>query len=122
MKTQIENLRPYVSEMTLPEDFEMYQNKLITLDYGTIKQKSEGTSQLKFTFEDLNEMPKTVKSSCGCTTPKILKPFKDEPIIVLELGYNTNLLGAFSKQVTLIAEDKIRKQIILIKGEVKKQL
>lgn len=117
MNTEILNLRPFVAEMELKENHEMFKD-IIVLDYGVKKQGSEKMCQVKFTHEDENDMFKTAVSSCGCTTPKITDIKTEVNVQVLDVGYDTKRLGKFEKQVTLYTKDKVRKQIIKVQGEI----
>ena len=72
-----------------------------TIDYGTVKQGSDGNRI--FTFTNVGDAPiivSQVTSSCGCTIPK--KPLK--PIMPGEKGeikvhYDTNRVGPFQKNI-----------------------
>lgn len=115
MAVKIENLREFVSKVELPEDFDLFKNTIV-LDYGVKKKGSERTSQLKLTYEDGEDKLSTITASCGCTQPHIKEV--DEKTQLLEIGYNTNILGAFSKNVVAFSKDKKRKQIIKITGKI----
>ncbi|NQW35688.1 MAG: DUF1573 domain-containing protein [Flavobacteriales bacterium] len=91
-----------------------------TIDYGTIKQGSDGYRT--FVFTNIGNEPiiiNKVTSSCGCTIPE--KPL--EPIMPGEKGeikvhYDTNRIGIFQKDIRIssnVDSDKIK---VSIKGKV----
>ncbi len=93
-----------------------------TVDYGTIDKGSEPLRKFKFT--NTGDKPLIIESatgSCGCTVPK----YPQEPILpgesnVIEVRYDTQRVGHFTKTVTLKSNDKTNNSMTLtIKGEVK---
>lgn len=93
-----------------------------TIDYGTIEQGSEPLR--KFTFENTGKEPLIISNaqgSCGCTVPSWPK----EPIAAgqkstIDVRYDTNRVGPFTKTVTLTTNVPDQQNIVLtIKGEVK---
>jgi hypothetical protein len=93
-----------------------------TVDYGTIEKGSEPLRKFKFT--NTGDKPLIIESatgSCGCTVPK----YPQEPILpgesnVIEVRYDTQRVGHFTKTVTLKSNDKTNNSMTLtIKGEVK---
>ena len=62
-----------------------------------------------------------VKASCGCTTPKYTqKPVMPGEKGVIDVHYNTNNVGGFSKTVTVTSNAVNNDRVVLrIKGNVK---
>lgn len=93
-----------------------------TLDYGKIEKGSDGVRV--FTFTNVGNEPlivEKVKGSCGCTVPT--KP--ESPIMPGEQGkiqvkYDTNRVGGFSKTVTITSNATEPIKRIKIKGIVLK--
>lgn len=93
-----------------------------TIDYGKIEKGTDG--KRKFIFTNVGDAPiiiKDVKSSCGCTIPK--KP--EKPVMPgekgeIEVSYDTNRLGGFSKTITVYSNAKNKQKAIKIKGFVDK--
>ena len=100
----------------------VFDFKSETVDYGTIKQNTDG--KRSFTFKNIGNAPiiiSKVKGSCGCTVPT--KP--NQPIMpgeTAEIGvkYATNRVGAFSKSITLYSNASEKTKVIRIKGKVLK--
>lgn len=93
-----------------------------TIDYGSIEKGGEPLRKFKFT--NTGDKPLIIESatgSCGCTVPK----YPQEPILpgesnVIEVRYDTQRTGHFTKTVTLKSNDKGNPSMTLtIKGEVK---
>ena len=92
----------------------------MVMDYGEIEKGSDPLR--KFTFVNDGTEPlviKTAKGSCGCTVPDWPK----EPILPGEQGsidvrYDTNRIGQFSKSVTLTTNIGDEKIVLTIKGKV----
>lgn len=92
-----------------------------TIDYGNIDKGAEPLRKFKFTNTG-NEplIIKTAKGSCGCTVPTYPK----EPIMpgesnVIEVRYDTQRVGAFTKTVTITTNEATDTRMLTIKGEVK---
>lgn len=92
-----------------------------TIDYGNIDKGADPVRKFKFTNTG-NEplIIKTAKGSCGCTVPTYPK----EPIMpgetnVIEVRYDTQRVGAFTKTVTLTTNEATDTRMLTIKGEVK---
>jgi hypothetical protein len=91
-----------------------------TIDYGTIAKGSDGVRKVKFT--NYGSEPLVIKSgkgSCGCTVPT----YPTEPILpgesaYIEIKYDTQRIGAFTKTVTLTTNEGEDNKVITIKGEV----
>jgi len=94
-----------------------------TIDYGTVKQGSDGYRT--FVFTNIGDAPiiiSQVRSSCGCTIPE--KPL--EPILPGEKGYikvhyDTNRLGPFQKNISITSNAKPELVVVHIKGLVVKK-
>lgn len=92
-----------------------------TLDYGTIDKGSEPLRKFKFTNTGTEPLIiKNAKGSCGCTVPTYAK----EPIMpgeesVIEVRYDTQRIGAFTKTITLTTNEAVETRTLTIKGEVK---
>ena len=89
-------------------------------DYGTITQGANGDCVFK--FKNTGNEPliiSDVRKSCGCTTPTWSK----EPILpgqsgVINVGYNTNNIGQFSKTITVLSNATNATVTLTIKGNV----
>ena len=92
-----------------------------TVDYGTIDKGADPIR--KFEFTNTGNEPlivKAAKGSCGCTVPTYPK----EPIMpgesnVIEVRYDTQRVGAFTKTVTLTTNEASDTHTLTIKGDVK---
>ena len=95
-----------------------------TINYGKIAQGSEGTRTFEFTnIGDAPLIIKEIKSTCGCAVPK--KP--EKPIMPgkkgqIEVSYDTNRPGGFSKQITVMSNAKKARTVLKIKGFIAKKL
>ncbi len=93
-----------------------------TVDYGTIKQNTDG--KRTFTFKNTGNAPiiiSKIKASCGCTVAT--KP--NQPIMpgeTAEIGvkYATSKVGDFNKSITITSNASESKKVIRIKGNVLK--
>lgn len=92
-----------------------------TLDYGTVKQNSDGNRV--FTVKNTGKKPliiTSVKPSCGCTTPD----FSKDPIAPgksghIKVHYNTAITGGFQKLIEVFSNDpENSRSVIYIKGNV----
>jgi hypothetical protein len=89
-------------------------------DYGTITQGANGDCAFK--FKNSGNEPliiSDVRKSCGCTTPTWSK----EPILPgqsgsVNVGYNTNIVGTFSKTITVLSNANNATVTLTIKGTV----
>lgn len=91
-----------------------------TIDYGTIEKASDGMRVFKFTNTGKAPLKiESVKSSCGCTIPSYPKeeimPGESNQI---EVKYNTNRAGRFSKSVSIYTNGSPKRAILRIKGNV----
>ncbi len=95
-----------------------FETKVI--DYGEVEKGSDPLR--KFVFVNNGTEPlviKTAKGSCGCTVPDYPK----EPILpgeegVIDVRYDTNRVGQFSKSVSLTTNINDEKILLTIKGKV----
>jgi len=92
------------------------------IDYGTIKQNSDGVRVFKFTNTgDAPVLISNVKTSCGCTVPEYAKEaVMPGKIGEIKVKYATNRIGAFTKTITVMSNAKNSKKILRIKGNVLK--
>jgi hypothetical protein len=89
-------------------------------DYGTMVQGADGTCE--FVFTNKGQKPlilSNVRASCGCTVPS----WPQEPILpgktgIIKVGYNTSIIGGFSKIVTVVSNASNSQVILTIKGNV----
>ncbi len=92
------------------------------IDYGTIDQGSDPLRIFKFTNTGTEPLIiKNAKGSCGCTVPTWPK----EPIMPgetnkIEVRYDTQRVGPFTKRVTLETNEDVGTHALSIKGEVRK--
>ena len=91
-------------------------------NYGTIMKGGDGKCQ--FTFVNEGNEPlilSNVKASCGCTTPSYTqKPVMPGQTGTIDVKYNTNNVGGFSKTVTVTSNAVDNPRVVLrIKGNVK---
>lgn len=90
--------------------------------YGTVQKGGNGDCQFVF-WNDGDEplILQGVKASCGCTTPK----YSQKPVMpgqkgFIDVHYNTNNVGGFSKTVTVTSNAVNEQRVVLrIKGTVK---
>jgi hypothetical protein len=94
--------------------------KITTVDYGKIEKGSDKVR--KFEFTNTGSEPliiKSAKGSCGCTVPT----YPQEPIMpgetkTIDVSYDTNRVGAFTKTVTITTNETPDSHTLTIKGEV----
>jgi len=91
-----------------------------TIDYGKIDKKANGVRT--FTFTNIGDQPliiKDIKSTCGCTVPeKPKKPILPNEKGIIKVSYNTNIIGGFSKSITILSNVKNERTVLKIKGFV----
>ena len=94
--------------------------KTEVIDYGTIVQNSEG--HRLFTFTNTGDAPLVitkVKTSCGCTVPNYSKaPVLPGKTGEINIKYDTNRLGAFTKTITVMSNADGGNKILKIKGNI----
>ena len=91
-----------------------------TIDYGKIEKGSDKVR--KFSFTNTGNEPlviKSAKGSCGCTVPT----YPQEPIMpgetkTIDVSYDTNRPGAFTKTVTLTTNCEPPNIVITINADV----
>ncbi len=90
------------------------------IDYGTIEKGSDPLRVFKFKNTGTEPLViKNARGSCGCTVPKWPK----EPIMPgeegeIEVRYDTNRIGPFTKTVTITTNEPTGRHILRIKGKV----
>jgi hypothetical protein len=89
-------------------------------DFGTILQGGDGT--YNFVFTNTGKEPlilNNVKSSCGCTKPQwSAEPVKQGEKDTVKVGYNTKLVGPFTKTITVFSNASNSTVTLTIKGAV----
>ena len=92
----------------------------LTHDFGTIPYGGNGT--FEFEFKNTGKEPlvlSDVRSSCGCTTPEWPRvPIKKGEKAKITVKYNTNIIGTFTKSITVTSNAKTQKVELKIKGTV----
>jgi hypothetical protein len=90
------------------------------MDYGKIKQGSEPLRI--FTFKNTGTEPLIISNaqgSCGCTVPTYPKePIMPGQTSKIEVRYDTQRVGGFTKSVTLTTNEANATRVLTIKGEV----
>jgi hypothetical protein len=95
-----------------------FENKVV--DYGTVEKGSEPLRKFHFTNTGIAPLViKQAKGSCGCTVPDYPK----EPIMpgatgVIDVRYDTNRIGPFTKTISLSTNVNDEKIVLTIKGKV----
>lgn len=90
-----------------------------TLDYGTIEKGADPLRKVVFKNEGTEPLViNNARGSCGCTVPTWPK----EPILpgqssAIEIRYDTNRTGKFTKTVT-ISTNEGKEHFIRVQGEV----
>lgn len=96
----------------------VFESKVV--DYGTMAKGSDPLRKFKFTNTgDSPLVIKQAKGSCGCTVPDYPK----EPIMpgstgYIDVRYDTNRMGPFTKTITLTTNINEEKIVLTIKGKV----
>jgi hypothetical protein len=89
-------------------------------DFGTIIQGGDG--KFEFVFQNTGKEPlilNNVKSSCGCTKPEWSpEPVKKGAKGIIKVGYNTRLVGPFTKTITVYSNASNATVTLTIKGSV----
>lgn len=92
----------------------------LSIDYGTIEKGSDPVRE--FIFKNTGSAPLVISNaqgSCGCTVPTYPK----EPIMPgekskISVKYDTNRVGAFTKNVTLTTNCPNPTTVLTIRGDV----
>ena len=89
-------------------------------DYGTMVQGDKGTCVFEFKNTGKNPLVlNNVRPSCGCTVPKWSKePIKSGDKSSINVKYNTNRVGSFSKSITVYSNASNSPVVLKIKGKV----
>lgn len=89
-------------------------------DFGTVPFDGNGTYD--FVFKNTGKEPlvlSNVHASCGCTSPEWPRqPIKKGEKAVIKVKYNTKIVGAFTKYVTVTSNAKTASVTLTIKGMV----
>jgi hypothetical protein len=89
-------------------------------DYGTIVKGSDGSCE--FVFKNSGKTPlilNNVQASCGCTVPEWTRePVQPGKSGVIKVKYNTQIVSAFNKSITVTSNAKNSPVILSIKGTV----
>jgi len=92
----------------------------LVYDYGTIEKGSEG--KCSFVFKNTSDTPlilTNVAASCGCTVPSWPKnPIKPGETSAIDVKYNTNNIGHFTKRITVTTNKQDTPIILTITGQV----
>ncbi len=92
----------------------------LVYDYGTIEKGSEG--KCSFAFKNTSDTPlilTNVAASCGCTVPSWPKnPIKPGETSAIDVKYNTNNIGHFTKRITVTTNKQDTPIILTITGQV----
>ncbi len=89
-------------------------------DFGDVKQGAP--TAFKFKFKNVGKEPlilSRVQASCGCTVPTWPKePIMPGKSAEIEVTYNSNNPGVFSKGITVESNAKNTPKTLMIKGNV----
>ena len=89
-------------------------------DYGKIEKGSDPLR--KFVFKNVGDEPLVISNaqgSCGCTVPTWPKePIMPGQTATIDVRYDTQRTGPFSKSVTLTTNEANPTRVLSIKGEV----
>lgn len=108
----------FITAIANAQEFK-FEKELI--NYGKVLKGTNKTNIFEFT--NVGNAPLVIKqviSTCGCAVPK--KP--ENPIMPgakgkIEVSYDTNRIGGFSKMFTVISNAKNKRKQLKIKGFVK---
>ncbi len=94
--------------------------KATTYDYGTIVEGGDGSCEFVFTNQGKSPLLLTnVHASCGCTAPEWTKaPISPGETGVIKVKYNTAILGAFRKTITVNSTAANAMVVLNISGTV----
>jgi hypothetical protein len=89
-------------------------------DYGALEQGGNGSCEFTFTNKGTTPLVlENVKASCGCTVPEWTRtPVAPDEKGTIKVTYNTNILGAFTKSITVNSNAINNPVILIIKGIV----
>lgn len=98
----------------------IFDFKSEVVDYGEIKQHSNG--ERFFEFTNTGKYPiviSRVKASCGCTVPSKPKdPILPGETAQIGVKYDTGRLGAFMKTLTITSNASEPTKTVRIKGKI----
>jgi len=87
-----------------------------TIDFGTVKEGSEGTRMFRYTYSNSEDRITSVGASCGCTVPTLETDPFEENSQILKVSYDTNKVGEATKTVFIYSNGK--KQSVKLKVNV----
>jgi hypothetical protein len=91
-------------------------------DFGKVMQGDK--TEYEFVFKNTGKVPliiSDVKSSCGCTVPEWPRnPIMPGGSATIKVKYNSNIIGAINKQVTIISNASNSPTVLRIAGSVEK--
>lgn len=93
----------------------------LVVDYGQIEQGADGVREFAFSNAGSEALVITsATGSCGCTVPSYPKePIAAGATSAIQVRYDTNRIGSFTKTVTLTTNDTANPTVRLtIKGTV----
>lgn len=108
------------SDLAADPNAPVFQFETDVIDYGKINQNADGLRKFKFRNIGKSALIITsISSSCGCTVPSYSK----EPILPggtgeIEIAYNTNILGGFTKVITVFSNATEPQKMLRLKGIV----
>jgi Protein of unknown function (DUF1573) len=90
------------------------------IDYGTIVQSSDGVRVFKFKNTGTESLIiKNARGSCGCTVPKWTSdPIKPGQTGQIEVKYETNRLGAYTKNIYVETNETNPNHTLVVKVNV----
>jgi len=96
----------------------------LVVDYGEIEQGSDPLRKFNFISDGIEPIViKNAKGSCGCTVPDYPKePLFPGENASIDVRYDTNRVGQFTKTVTLTTNADEEKIVLTIKGKVNKKV
>jgi len=101
-------------------EFGVFDFNSEVVDYGKIKQHSNGERYFEFT--NTGKYPiviSRVKASCGCTVPtKPKDPVLPGESAQIGVKYDTGRLGSFMKSITITSNASEPTKVVKIKGEI----
>ena len=90
-------------------------------NYGQIQKGGDGNCEFTFTNDGTEPLIlSNVRASCGCTTPSWTKdPIMPGQTGTINVRYNTNNVGGFTKTITVTSNAVDNARVVLkIKGNV----
>jgi hypothetical protein len=92
----------------------------LTHDYGTIKVNSDGNCIFTFTNKGTEPLVlSNVQASCGCTVPDWTRePVAPGQTGTVKVTYNTAIIGAFHKSITVNSNAVNNTVVLVIQGVI----